>query len=264
MQDILYYETYTPHYSVTLDGKFLHREAYSIVETTKNGYTRTKNFKEEFFDETTYDDRQGYYCVHHYSIHRLVVEAYRKLHNLGPIPPNMAIDHIDTVQHNNDISNLRVCTPKENCNNPLTKKHISESNKGRVFTDEWKKHLSDSCIGRPSSFKGRHHTENTIETISKKNKQYWSTHANPMKGKNRSEDTKKRVSEGTKKAMANLSEDKRQRLREAGYNSRGRIWINREGKCKRVFVNELDYYIKNGWVQGRLGRTINTNTKKSV
>lgn len=40
------------------------------------------------------------------------------------------IDHIDTDRMNNQPSNLKWVTPKENSNNPLTRKHISEGQKG--------------------------------------------------------------------------------------------------------------------------------------
>lgn len=45
--------------------------------------------------------------------------------------PGAEIDHIDTDRMNNHPSNLRWVTPKENCNNPLTRKHISEAAKGK-------------------------------------------------------------------------------------------------------------------------------------
>lgn len=41
------------------------------------------------------------------------------------------IDHIDTNPMNNHPSNLRWVTPKENSNNPLTLKHLSEGGKGK-------------------------------------------------------------------------------------------------------------------------------------
>ena len=41
--------------------------------------------------------------------HRCVVEHFDK-----PIPPGMQVNHIDGVKDNNDISNLEVCTGREN------------------------------------------------------------------------------------------------------------------------------------------------------
>lgn len=61
------------------------------------------------------------------------------------------IDHIDTDRINNQPSNLRWVTPKENTNNPFTLKHISETHKGencywygKHLSDEHKKKLSTS------------------------------------------------------------------------------------------------------------------------
>ena len=56
--------------------------------------------------------------------------------------PGAYIDHIDTNKLNNHPSNLRWVTVKENNNNPLSKKHKSESLKGRTFSDIKRKKLS--------------------------------------------------------------------------------------------------------------------------
>lgn len=36
-------------------------------------------------------------------------------------------DHISTDKNNNTVYNLRACTHKENCNNPITRKNIREA-----------------------------------------------------------------------------------------------------------------------------------------
>lgn len=61
-------------------------------------------------------------------VHRLVAKAFPEI--CGEWFEGCEIDHIDTVRDNNIVTNLRVCTRKENNNNPLTKTHMSESRKG--------------------------------------------------------------------------------------------------------------------------------------
>ena len=49
-------------------------------------------------------------------VHRVMWEVFN-----GEIPPRMEIDHIDTCPSNNDMSNLRLVTSKENSANPITR-----------------------------------------------------------------------------------------------------------------------------------------------
>lgn len=76
------------------------------------------------------------------------------------------VDHIDCNPMNNNAANLRCVTKKENMNNPLTRKHASESvdrtalsermegdrNPAKHYTEEWRKHLSEARKGK-SNFK---------------------------------------------------------------------------------------------------------------
>ena len=56
------------------------------------------------------------------SVHRLVLESFI------PSPEGKPeIDHINTDKTDNRVVNLRWCTHKENQNNPLTIKHLSEN-----------------------------------------------------------------------------------------------------------------------------------------
>lgn len=75
-------------------------------------------------------------------VHRLVYETFK-----GLIPDGMEIDHADTNTDNNALDNLILCSHKENCNNPKTKKHYLESNKDKIkgkttseFGDKFKEH----------------------------------------------------------------------------------------------------------------------------
>lgn len=73
----------------------------------------------EFVD---FSNQTGYYGIAGFYIHRAVAELFI------PNPENKPqVDHIDTNIHNNRFDNLRWVTHKENCNNPLTRKHNSEA-----------------------------------------------------------------------------------------------------------------------------------------
>ena len=75
------------------------------------------------------------YLIHGYKSVNLKLsdkKIYRLVHRLvaAEFIPNefverIYVDHIDTNPLNNDVSNLRWVTPKENMNNPLTKQNIS-------------------------------------------------------------------------------------------------------------------------------------------
>lgn len=60
-----------------------------------------------------------------YWVHQLVARHFL------PNPHNYPqIDHIDSDKSNNNVCNLRWCSPKMNMNNPTTKERISCGNKG--------------------------------------------------------------------------------------------------------------------------------------
>lgn len=95
------------------------------IITYKDG--RSKHIKEKILKP--YKSRKGYFYVNlsknsikkkNY-IHKLVAYTF-----VGGYFEGAHIDHIDTNPLNNCSWNLRWVTHKENMNNPLTKKHLSE------------------------------------------------------------------------------------------------------------------------------------------
>ena len=62
-----------------------------------------------------------------YFVHRLVAAAFI------PNPDNLPeIDHINGNRANNDATNLRWCTRKQNSNNPITRKRVALSKTGQL------------------------------------------------------------------------------------------------------------------------------------
>lgn len=108
-----------------------------------------------------YPNHRGYLMVQLYkdgkgrriNVHRLVAQTYI------PNPDNLPeVDHIDTNRQNNKVENLRWCTRKENCNNPLSLIHSGESKRGdkhylygKKLSVETRRKMSESHMGHPTS-----------------------------------------------------------------------------------------------------------------
>lgn len=117
----------------------------------------------------------NYLYISGFNIHRAVAELFI------PNPDNkLEIDHINTDRADNRAENLRWVTHKENCNNPLTVKHISEASSRRVLSAECKRKISESLKGKP----GKPLSEETKRKMSE-----------VLKGKTRSEETKRKLRE---------------------------------------------------------------------
>lgn len=65
-----------------------------------------------------------------FRVHRAIYETF-----VGEIPDGYEVDHINTVRDDNRLENLRAVTHKENNNNPLTRKHRSDSKRNRYHSD---------------------------------------------------------------------------------------------------------------------------------
>lgn len=90
----------------------------------------------------------------------------------GRIPEGMEIDHIIPISMGgtNKLSNLRLVTRKENHNNPLTRKNMSNARKGNSFalgnimSEESKLKISNSMKGK---FINRPNQSKNIDQIDK-------------------------------------------------------------------------------------------------
>ena len=105
----------------------------------------------------------GYLCNGTFSIHRAVAELFI------PNPENKPwVDHINTDRLDNRAEHLRWVTQKENCNNSLSRKHMSEARKGKPgipHSEETKRKMSETRKGKPSGHKGKHHSEETKQKM---------------------------------------------------------------------------------------------------
>lgn len=102
--------------------------------------------------ECKINKKLGYKILAKDYLHRIVAELF-----ISNPDNKQCVDHIDTNRSNNRIDNLRWVTRQENCNNPLTLQHQSESQKlcyieNRRSKIPWNK--------------GKHHSEETKKKIS--------------------------------------------------------------------------------------------------
>lgn len=116
-------------YFVTKDGKFINPKGKELKgEITKYGYKRVSIKRKK------------------YAVHRLVALAFI------PNPENKPeIDHIDGNPQNNNVSNLRWVTRRENELNPITRERLSKSLKGREIKTEWRIKISKTLTGKIQS-----------------------------------------------------------------------------------------------------------------
>lgn len=84
--------------------------------------------------------------------------------------------------------------------------------KGSRMTEEQKQRIRDGCVGRPSSFKGKKHTEESLQKMRAAQKGH-PGHPSPQKGRPLSEETKDKISAALKGKPH--TEEHNQRMRDA-------------------------------------------------
>ena len=125
----------------------------------------------------------GYYRLCGERLHRIIAEKF-----LDNWDPNKEVDHKDCNPLNNMVTNLLICDHNQNMNNPLTRKHMSDSktgcipwnkgkhglqtawNKNKSLSEEQKQKISKSLKGNIPWNKGKNQTEEQKQKISKSKK----------------------------------------------------------------------------------------------
>ena len=107
-----------------------------------------------------------------------------------------------------------------------TRRKLSEARKGTHLSAEHRQNISESLKGRQSGMLGKHHSEETRRKLSETHKDRKS----PMKDKHHSEESKKKLSE----------------------NLKGRKMINNGIRNKIVKIEQIEQYLLEGWVVGKL------------
>lgn len=200
-------------------------------------------------------DKTRWFWLHR-SIARTFCDGYKE---------GLVVDHIDGNSLNNKPENLRWCTHKENCNNPITKlkakigqdKYYSTHhgpNLGRKWSDETKNRISQSQKIRLQDPEKR----KFLSTMNKelmKDPERRKQKSEQMKKYYSDENNKQYVRERTKEAMqVALHKDPtlKQRLSSGGKYAGSLLWINNGIQSKRVQKDNINQYIQNGWKRGRL------------
>lgn len=110
---------------------------------------------------------------------------------------------------------------------------------GKHHSIESRNKISNSIKGENNPFYGRHHSDKTKEILRIKSSKYLMGNKYNL-GRKLSEETKKKMSESHKKSGNKPP------------NCEGKKFINNGITNKLVYINELNSYLLNGWILGRL------------
>lgn len=100
--------------------------------------------------------------------HTLKEHIVKWIYFNGDIPEGYEIGHNDGNPSNNDLSNLYLCTHKENMNHYLTKKRLSDSKKGKPHNGyKWNQLSKNKIKGKTPWNKGKPMSQEQKDKISK-------------------------------------------------------------------------------------------------
>lgn len=205
------------------------RLGYGKTYTCKGGQVRTTHFVEREMDG--HINLDGYRQVDIESrrgsksslVHRIVAEYFLP----SVTDTSLVINHKDGVKTNNCISNLEWCTTQEDIHHFWTaechsshrkeqreKQSIVQKGKKRSFTDEHLKNLRDALAKN------------------KKDPEFRRKISEGLKGRHYSKETRKKIGDNTRRCQ------------------KCRISVTNGVESKRIFPEELDIYIQNGWRRG--------------
>ena len=151
-------------------------------------YTKIENYEEAVKDTT-----QTWHC--HHILGEILSRQQLKDHDFYYDVPPCMLKFVTGTEHK------RLHMKGEN--NPLfgkhlseeTKKKMSEAKKGRTFTEEHRRKMSEARKGENHPLFGHHHSEESRRKISE-----------AKKGKHHSEETKKKMSDVAKNRWKNKKE----------------------------------------------------------
>lgn len=144
-----------------VDGRVRHNKGRILPLTHKDGYTMVRLHKS--------NDVKGRL----FKVHVLVAKAFIDNPDNKPY-----IDHINTIRDDNRVENLRWCTAKENCNNPISLKKNKESTKKRFENPLERKKLSDA---HKKWFESEENRKNFSEIMSRPDVRLRALENNPRK-----------------------------------------------------------------------------------